>query len=302
MTLDFSDIKVLLIGDFMIDHYIAGKSTRLSPEAPVPVVEPEKEYSIPGGAGNVAMNLSSMGAQVSCQGTVGNDKWGKKLVTLLNEKGINTRFINIVDQHPTTLKQRIYANGKQILRIDKEKYLEWIKTEEIDYSEYDVIIFSDYNKGVIKNIDIDANFIIVDPKKNDFSLYKNANIITPNVNELQRATKIKITDDLSIVDACNELIRKNNFDYIVAKKGHQGMSIIGKNNFVKHIPASEVKNPDVTGAGDTVVATLSLAYARSHNIEFSSNLANFAAGIVVAKPGTGIVTIDEINNYIELNK
>ena len=111
MKSDFSDINILLVGDFMIDHYIMGTSNRISPEAPVPVVIPEKEFSIPGGAGNVAMNLSEMGANVTCVGAVGNDSWGKKLLSLLLDKDINIEKMKIIKNHPTTLKQRIYSNG-----------------------------------------------------------------------------------------------------------------------------------------------------------------------------------------------
>ena len=302
MNFDFSDIKVLLIGDFMIDHYIIGTSNRMSPEAPVPVVVPKKEYSIPGGAGNVAMNLSTMGANVTCVGIVGNDDWGKELLSILNNQGINTDYINIIDNHPTTLKQRVYSNGKQVARIDKEAYLDWNPTEDFDYIDYDVIILSDYNKGVINDININADILIVDPKKDNFSLYLKAHIITPNLNELQRASTIKIKDDESIIDACNELIQKNNFDYIVAKKGNRGMTIVGKNNFLKHISAQFVENPDVTGAGDTVLSVLSIVYAKTQDIELSAKLANAAAAIVVAKPGTAMVTVDELKKSHHFNK
>lgn len=302
MSLDFSNIKTLLIGDFMIDHYIMGNSNRMSPEAPVPVVVPEEEYSIPGGAGNVAMNLRSLGAQVTCAGAVGNDNWGRKLISILNDEGISTNYINIIDNHVTTLKKRVYSNGKQIVRIDQEIYLDWKSAEEIDYKEYDIIIVSDYNKGVINNININAAIVIVDPKKDDFSSYKNAHIITPNLNELQRAANSKIEDDQSIIDACNKLIKINGFDYIVAKKGGKGMLVVGKDNFVKNIDAHPVDNPDVTGAGDTVISTLSLAYAITGDIERSAKIANTAAAIAVNKTGTASVTIDEINNYIKINK
>ena len=302
MNLDFSDIKVLVIGDFMIDHYIIGKSNRLSPEAPVPVVLPEKEYSIPGGAGNVAMNLKSMGANVVCLGVVGDDIWGEKLLSLLKSNGINIDGMDIIKDHPTTLKQRIYSDGKQVARIDKEKIIDWKNNFMLkNIGNYDICILSDYNKGVINNTNIDTKILIVDPKKDDFSLYSNANIITPNMNELQKATGINIKDDQSIVAACTELIRKNNFDYIVAKKGDKGMTIVGKNNFVKHITAYYVDNPDVTGAGDTVISALSIAYAKTQDIELSARFANNAAATAVSKSGTATVTIDEINNYIELN-
>ena len=302
MNMDFSDIKALLVGDFMIDHYIIGTSNRMSPEAPVPVVTPKKEYSIPGGAGNVAMNLRTMGADVICVGAVGDDIWGERLLLLLKNKGINIDGIDIIKNHPTTLKQRIYCDGKQVARLDTEKIIDWTSSFlSNNLKHYDTCILSDYNKGVIKNANIDTNILIVDPKKGDFSLYKNTHIITPNLNELQRATKIKIKDDKSLIDACNELIAKCNFNYIVAKKGSKGMTIVGKNSFVKHIKANSVDHPDVTGAGDTVIAALSIAYAKTQDIELSARFANNAAATAVSKSGTATVTIDEINNYIGLN-
>ena len=305
MKFDFSNINVLVIGDFMIDHYIMGTSNRISPEAPVPVVTPKKEYSIPGGAGNVAMNLSTMGADVTCVGVVGDDIWGERLLSILKNQGINIDFIDIVKNHPTTLKQRIYSDGKQVARLDTEKIIHWSSKDWTpsfvyeDAQNYHACILSDYNKGVVKNANINTNHLIVDPKKDDFSVYHGADIVTPNLNELQRATKIKIQDDESIVDACNDLIGKYNFNYIVAKRGPAGMTIVGKNNFVTHIDAHSIDNPDVTGAGDTVVATLSLAYVATNDIEFSARIANKAAAIVVGRPGTATITLDDLRSSIE---
>jgi rfaE bifunctional protein kinase chain/domain len=299
MKLDFSDITILVAGDFMIDHYIMGTSNRVSPEAPVPVVIPKEEYSIPGGAGNVAMNLCAMGANVSCLGTVGDDSWGERLLSLLKNKGINIDGIEIIKNHPTTLKQRIYSNGKQVARLDIEKILDW--TPEIsddNLHNYDACIVSDYNKGAANNISLDLDILIVDPKKDDFAQYKNFKIITPNLSELQKASKIEIKNDQTIVDACNELIEKNNFDYIVAKKGDKGITIVGKDNFVKHVKAHTVKNPDVTGAGDTVIAVLSVVYAKTKDIELSVKIANAAAAIVVEKSGTATTTIEEIEKLL----
>ena len=299
MKLNFSNITILLLGDLMIDHYIMGTSNRMSPEAPVPVVIPKDEYSIPGGAANVAMNLSAMGVNVVCLGIVGDDIWGEKLISTLKNGGINVDSIDIIKNHPTTLKQRIYSDGKQVARLDTEEKLKWSsKMSDHNLDNYDACIVSDYNKGVVNNIKLDAKILIVDPKKDDFSKYGNANIITPNLSELQRATTIQLKNDESIVVACNELIAKHNFDYIVAKKGDQGMMIVGQRNFVKHIRAHTVKNPDVTGAGDTVIAVLSAVYAKTKDIEFSAKIANTAAAIAVGKSGTATVTIDEINNYI----
>ena len=304
MNFDFSDIKVLLIGDFMIDNYIIGSSNRMSPEAPVPVVIPEKEYSTPGGAGNVAINLKLMGANVECVGFAGNDIWGKKLISMLNNKDIKTQGIELIDGHSTTVKQRIYSNGKQVIRIDSEKIRNWKPSHEVQ-KNYDIIVLSDYNKGVLNHLWFDLkNYdnVIVDPKKDFFSHYKGASIITPNLNELKKASNNDITDDKSIIDACNQLINENNFDYIIAKKGNKGMTIVGKNNFVEHIQAHTIKDPDVTGAGDTVISAFSLVYAKTHDIKLSAKIANAAAAIVVGKPGTANVTIDEINNYIWSNK
>ena len=299
MKLDFSGINILLIGDLMIDHYIMGTSNRMSPEAPVPVVVPENEYSIPGGAGNVAMNLRAIGANVTCLGTVGNDIWGDRLISILKNEGINVDRIDVIKNHPTSLKQRIYSDGKQVARLDTEKIFDWnpqILNDNIDI--YDACIISDYNKGAVNNICLDIDILIVDPKKDDFSHYKNARIITPNLNELQKASNMKIKDDQSIVEACNELILKNNFDYIVAKKGNQGITIVGKDNFVTHFKAHPVRNPDVTGAGDTVIAVLSAIYAKTKDIELSGKIANAAASIVVGKSGTATTTVEEIEKLL----
>lgn len=302
MKLDFTDVTILLIGDFMIDHYVIGISSRMSPEAPVPVVIPKEEYSIPGGAGNVAMNLSAIGANVICLGTVGNDIWGEKLISTLKNEGINIDGIEIVENHPTTLKQRIYSNGKQVARLDTEKFLEWNpQISDNNIINHDACIFSDYNKGVNSNISSDIDLLVVDPKKNDFSEYKNVNIITPNLSELEKVAKIKLKNDQAIVEACDELIEKNNFDYIIAKKGDQGITIVGKDNFFKHVKAHCVSSPDVTGAGDTVIATLSVAYAKTRDIELSVKIANAAASIVVGKSGTATTTVKEIEELLLSN-
>ena len=288
----------------MVDHYIIGTSNRISPEAPVPVVIPKQDYSIPGGAGNVAMNLSLLGANVMCVGCIGNDIWGDKLLSILKNEGIKTKGIELIDDHPTTLKQRIYSDGKQVARLDTEKITNWQPNSELQQN-YDIIILSDYNKGVLNNLWFDISNldnVIVDPKKDSFNHYRGANIITPNLNELKKASDIDIKDDKSIVNACNQLIKENNFNYIVAKKGDKGMTIVGANNFVKHIQAHSVDNPDVTGAGDTVISALSLAYAQTKDIELSAKIANAAAAIVVGKIGTATVTIEEINNYISINE
>lgn len=294
MNLDFSSIKVLLIGDFMLDHYIMGNSSRMSPEAPVPVVIPSKKFSVPGGAGNVAINLSSIGINVTCIGTVGDDRWGKELVKILKTNKVQTSGIEVIKNHITTVKQRIYSNNEQIARIDYEKFLEYRKYPD-EISCYDICLLSDYNKGVISNAKFNSKRIIVDPKKDDFSLYKNAHIITPNINELNRASNKKIHDEKSLVYACSSLIEKYNFKYIVAKKGNKGITVVGKNNLIFQIEPHFVEDPDVTGAGDTVISVLSAVYAKTNDIEFAARVANKAASIVVGRKGTAMITLDDLS-------
>ena len=300
MNLNFSEIKVLLVGDFMLDHYTLGSSSRMSPEAPVPVITPQSEYITAGGAGNVAKNLSMLNANVDCVGFVGNDKWGKKLIEILQNNRINVDGIEILDNHVTTIKKRIYQNEKQVLRIDKEKIISWQPSIDHNFEKYDVIIFSDYNKGALNNDwfkNQSLKNIIVDPKKTDFSYYSNCNIITPNINELQNATNFTILDNKSIIEACKFLIEKHGFEFVVAKKGSKGITIVGKDNYFKNIEPHEVKNPDVTGAGDTVISAFALSYIKTNDVEFSARIANYAASIVVSKQGTASININDLKNF-----
>ena len=305
MNLDFSDIKVLVVGDFMIDHYIIGESNRMSPEAPVPVVVPKKEYVIPGGAGNVAMNMSSLGAQVSCVGVIGDDSWGEKLLSILNEKGIDSTYIDKIKDFKTTLKQRIYSNDRQIVRIDNEEILKQ-KCSFMDekFNNYDVIILSDYNKGVLTTNWFqkpENATVFLDPKKS-FINFNQCDIITPNLNELKQLSGNNIISEEDIKESCKMILNKYNLKYIIAKKGDEGITIIGNNDYVKHLKAKFVEAPDVTGAGDTVISSISLAFAVTNNIEKSAEFAIYSSALAVSKLGTATVTIDEINNYININE
>jgi len=311
--INFSKIKILVVGDFMIDHYIMGTSDRISPEAPVPIVIPKEELSAPGGAGNVAMNLRSLGSQVYCAGIVGDDQWGRKLIKTLKDNGINTSGIKVFKNHQTSVKQRIYSNGVQVARIDTEKIIEKYdeKTLLRNCNQYDLIVLSDYNKGVLNNPKkiisiINSNNsspkidIVVDPKKNDFKKYTGANIITPNLIELQKASNCNIDDEESIVSACSFLIDQCNFEYICATRGSKGMIVVGKGGYVKKIQPYIVKDADVTGAGDTAISSLALCYALTKDIELSAKIANAAASIAVSRPGTATVNIEELNKLISL--
>ena len=314
MNLDFSEIKVLLIGDFMLDHYIEGTSNRLSPEAPVPVIEPIREHSIAGGAGNVALNLCALGAKVDCLGQVGNDKWGNQLVSILNDHGANTENIEFKENISTTLKERIFLDGKQQIRIDRDSINSPFNINnylKIDYKQYDVCIFSDYNKGAVydgvrqlKDYSLQhlstAIKILVDPKQSDFTLYNGADFITPNFNELKN---VSIIDDLkdnkeSIIAACRKIIHTYNIGAIVAKRGSKGMIVVEKNEDVCIIPAHRVKKIDVTGAGDTVIAAFALATSKTENIVDAAKFANAAAAVIVQKLGTQTTSIKEIESLL----
>ena len=305
MNFDFQSIKVLVVGDLMIDNYIMGSSSRLSPEAPVPVIIPTRNYSIAGGAANVAMNMSSLGAQVSCAGVIGDDLWGEKLLSILNKKGIDTTYIDKIKNFKTTLKQRIYSNNKQIARIDDEEILNQKCTfMDKKLNNYDVIILSDYNKGVLTTGWFQkpkSALVFLDPKES-FANFNQCDIITPNINELKQLSGNNIISEEDIKESCKIILNKYNLKYIIAKRGDKGITIIGDNDYVKHLKAKFVKTPDVTGAGDTVISSISLAFAVTNDIEKSAEFAINASALAVSKPGTATITIDEINNYINVNE
>jgi len=305
MNFNFQSIKVLVVGDLMIDNYIMGSSSRLSPEAPVPVIIPNDNYSIAGGAANVAMNMSSLGAQVSCAGVIGDDSWGEKLLSILNDGSIDCTNIDKIKNFNTTLKQRIFSNGKQIARIDNEEYLEQ-KCSFMDksFDNYDVVVLSDYNKGVLTADWFkkpESPTVFLDPKKS-FINFNQCDIITPNINELKQLSGNDITSEDDIKESCDKILKKYNLQYIIAKRGGEGITIIGKNDYFKHLKARFVKNADVTGAGDTVISSISLAFAVTNDIEKSTKFAINASGLAVSKPGTATVTINEINHYISTNE
>jgi len=301
MNLNFIDTKVLVIGDLMIDNYVIGSSSRLSPEAPVPVVKLESNYSLAGGAANVAMNLSSLGAKVSCAGAVGNDLWGKKLLSILKKEGINVNYIDIIQNFNTTLKQRIFSNGKQIVRVDNEELLEKnCSFMNENFDGFDIIILSDYDKGILTKSWFnkpESSIVFLDPKKSLIN-FNQCDIITPNLNELKELSGKNINTESDIISSSNKILKEHNLKYIVVKKGAEGITVIGNNNYVQHFKGRYVENPDVTGAGDTVISSISLAYAMTKDIAKSANFAINASALSVSKSGTATVTIDEINNYI----
>ncbi len=297
----FKKSKVLLIGDLMVDYYCYGESSRLSPEAPVPVVLISKENIVPGGAANVAINLSSLGAEVYCMGYVGKDFYGYELKKILKKNAVNIDLIDDINNYKTTIKQRVILSKQQTMRIDFEENYKFFPSKNsldlLDKIDFDIVLISDYNKGVISNKWPNfKNFkkVIVDPKKKDFSAYKHSHIITPNISELENAVGRSLLSRREILNACSELFKKILTDFIIVKRGDKGMIIVSRDESYFVLDAHDVKNPDVTGAGDTVLALFSLVYLNTNDIKISAELANYAASIVVGKKGTSHITKGEM--------
>lgn len=301
MKLDFSQINILLIGDFMVDHYFFGTSHRLSPEAPIPVVSLKEEVITPGGAGNVAMNLKSLGVNVTCVGCVGDDFFGKKLINIFKKNDINIEKIEILKDYKTTTKQRVYCDSKQQSRLDSEDLLlDWAPREEINHDKFDLIILSDYNKGVFSSkwFDPGDKDVVLDPKKLNKDIFKKSSIITPNISELSYLTNLDLKNQNMIVKAAHSLLKKYELKYVITTLGDKGMIIVDGQGLVESISSHDVKNPDVTGAGDTVLAIFSSIYALSKDVIFSAKVANLGASMVVAEKGTSQINLKNLETLV----
>ncbi|HHJ65000.1 MAG TPA: D-glycero-beta-D-manno-heptose-7-phosphate kinase [Aquifex aeolicus] len=293
------DLKILVVGDVILDRYLYGRVERISPEAPVPVVEVEGEEVRLGGAGNVAGNLVSLGVQTSLTGVVGEDRAGELLRNLLKEKGIKSLLT--IDARPTTEKTRVISRSQQLLRIDFEdrrgiggRALDHIK-EVVAGGDYDGIVVSDYAKGVVTPEVMGAVkdrrvFYAVDPRPVNRNLYRNASLMTPNEKELRA-----MTDPLggeSVENLGRRLREELSLNTLIVTRGPKGMTLIEKE--VKHFPARAREVYDVTGAGDTVVAALTAFFLAGASWETACELANVCAGIVVGELGTASVTPEEL--------
>jgi rfaE bifunctional protein kinase chain/domain len=308
--------NILVIGDLMIDHYIIGDATRLSPEAPVPIVNVKNEFTTPGGAANVAQNLLSLGAKISLAGITGDDADADRLVKILTDEGINVAGIFKDATRPTTVKTRIMAGSHQLVRVDREvtnpltnnlqaEFIEGIKS---NIAEADIIILSDYNKGlfsadltqaVINEANKQGKKIVIDPKGLNYEKYKGAHIIKPNRKELAEAAKTeKITNIDELQQAARIIIKQTGAEYIVVTLSEQGMVIISELAH-KLLPVKATSVFDVTGAGDTVIATMVYFMAQGLNVEEACELANHAAAIVIRQTGSAVTTVEEILQDIE---
>ncbi len=302
----FSSTGILVIGDLMVDQYIWGKVRRISPEAPVPVVEVTGENLQLGGAANVANNIISLGGKVFIAGTIGQDELGKLLINKFTEKGFTTDGIIIDGSRPTTVKTRVIAHSQQVVRFDKEVKSDIDKSTLsliMDYVKSCLphikgIIISDYCKGLItkslikkiRDLAGPNKFIAVDPKMGHFEYYKGASLITPNLNEASFGSGIEIVDEETLIAAGKVLMKKLQCKAVMITRGDEGMSLFEKSGQITHIPTCAREVYDVTGAGDTVIATLTLSHAAGASLTDSAITANHAAGIVVGEVGTSVAT------------
>ena len=304
--------SVLVVGDLMIDHYLWGSCERISPEAPVQVVDIQKETTVLGGAGNVVNNLVSLGANVHVASVIGDDENGKELLRMLEKIDVDTSNIITQKGRKTSKKSRVIASNQQIIRYDKESKedvelsssVSLARVIEKDIAKYDAIILSDYGKGVLterftQNIIEIANKngtkVFVDPKGSDYSKYKGAYTLTPNKKEASLATGIEIENEESLKEALVKLKRECALDLSLITLSEDGIAIFDEQ--LRRFPTVAKEVYDVTGAGDTVIASLAFAISSGKSIDEACVFANLAAGVVVGKIGSATVTLDEIEEY-----
>ena len=310
--------NILVVGDLMIDHYLWGKCERISPEAPVQIVSIEKETSVLGGAGNVIHNLIDLGAKVDVISVIGDDENAQELKQLLTEAKVSSDGLIVQANRSTSKKSRIIASQQQVLRYDKETTLPIKEAQEAqivarfkaELAQFDMVILSDYGKGVLtptltQSLITLCNAvnkkILVDPKGADFTKYKGATLLTPNKKEAIEASGIDIIDKASLLQSIKQIKERCELDISLITLSEEGIALYDESLRTHPTVAREVF--DVTGAGDTVIASLGFALASGYDIDSSVKFANLAAGVVVGKIGSATATLDEIIEYeSSLNK
>jgi len=310
-----SSVRVLCIGDVMIDRFIYGSIERISPEAPIPVLLVEREKFMLGGAGNVVANIAALGAKAALVAVVGVDVSGEDVQKQLETLDIQPE-LEVSRERSTTVKSRYICGMQQVLRVDREKAVSipsaiednLIKRITALVPKFDVVILSDYKKGLLTDKIVSATIdcarqhgkpVIVDPKGHDFSRYRGATVIKPNHKGLEDATGMKAGTDDEVRAAALKLIMDCGIETVLATRGKDGMTIITKNAEPVHIPAQVREIYDVSGAGDTVIATFATGLGAGLPVRNAALLANVAAGIVVGKTGTATARLDEIRAALE---
>jgi len=313
---NFRTTSILVIGDIMLDRFIWGKVSRISPEAPVPVVEVERESTMLGGAANVVNNLISLGSKVFLCGVVGDDRQGEEVISKLEDMGVDIGGIAIESAKPTSVKTRIVAHAQQVVRYDREKkiplkpatinhILDFIRAKK-DYMS--AMILSDYGKGVLSSklmhgiAEAIAGATIpvaVDPNVKNFSLYRDVTVITPNNTQAGEITGMDIKDENDLVRAGKRLMNGDRCKSLLITRGEKGMTLFEEDGEITQIKSIAKKVYDVTGAGDTVIAAFTLGIASGLDMKSAAFLSNLAAGIVVGEVGTSAVKIDVLKRAVD---
>ncbi len=313
-----AEIRCLVVGDLMLDEYLWGKAERISPEAPVQVVDVLREELRLGGAGNVVNNLAALGAQVSVCSVVGDDPNGWSLLQEFGKMDVAVDAIFLDPTRRTSRKTRVVAANQQIVRIDREsrealptsfesRVCDWVAAHA---GEFQVIVLSDYNKGVltpsviasiVASAALSGTPVLVDPKGNDYGRYGGATLLTPNRKEAEAASGVAIRDVTTLTQAAGIIMDKAGLQHLLITRSEEGMSLFSKGGEVVHIPTVAREVFDVSGAGDTVLAALAVGIASGCAMAEAARLANVAAGIAVGKLGTSIVTPQEIIDVVALS-
>lgn len=310
----FRKARILVIGDFMLDQFVWGSVNRISPEAPVPVVNVQRESYMPGGALNVANNIRTLGGTVYPCGVVGRDLEGRMLVKTIRREGIETGGVIYDESRRTTLKTRIIAHSQQVVRFDREKAEDISREDRARIMKFiqsvigktDVIIVEDYGKGVIQPPLLEELLrlarkhkipVVVDPKEKHFSYYKGATSITPNRKEAYGA--IENSASMSLKELGSRLLQKLELESVLITLGEDGMALFEKDGSMTQIPTAAREVYDVSGAGDTVISVFSMALAVGAKMKDAARIANIAAGIVVGKLGTATVSPEELERALE---
>ena len=307
----FEGKRIVALGDMMLDEFIWGRVRRISPEAPVPVVEVERQTLALGGAGNVVSNLVALGAEAIPLGVIGEDADADRLRAAFRQVGVSVEGLIVDSARPTTLKTRIIAHNQQVVRADRESRA--VITSGIEdrviaaFNELsekaNAVVVSDYNKGLLTNNLLERVLagarerglvVCLDPKMRSFDRYQPVTVITPNHQEAAEAAAIAIEDERSLIEAGRRLLDSIDCRAVLITRGEEGMTLFADEGEVTHIPTVAREVYDVTGAGDTVIATLALALASGASFVEAAVLANHAAGVVVGKVGTATVTRDEL--------
>jgi rfaE bifunctional protein kinase chain/domain len=311
----FPDARIMVIGDLMVDEYIWGNVSRISPEAPVPVVSVTSESLRLGGAGNVVNNIHTLGGKALLTGVVGNDEMGRKVTDDLRKMGLETKGIMVEPERVTTVKTRIIAQHQQVVRYDREitrpiqpeNIQKILSLLEAGIHELDAVLVSDYGKGVIceplmervRSLTRGAGKILaVDPKVKNFPFFREVSIITPNHFEAAEAAGRWILNEEDLLAVGKTLLMRLQAQSVLITRGEKGMTLFQENGEVTHIPTMAKEVYDVTGAGDTVISVLTLAMASGATAKEAAILSNIAAGIVVGEVGTATIKTSELEDAI----